>query len=112
MVGVIILDTVAQMMQVGNQTRVFGLSAEARSRTNTVYMTLYFTGGAIGSALASLAWARWQWNGVCALATAMVVAAGLWHALHGRGASGKGARSEADEAALSLPEEPFASAKG
>jgi hypothetical protein len=79
-VGVVALDVGAQMMQVANQTRIFGLGAEARSRLNTIYMTSYFTGGALGSALAALAWSRWGWDGVCALALGFLAAAGVWHA--------------------------------
>ena len=79
-IGVIALDIGAQMMQVANQTRIFGLGAEARSRLNTVYMTMYFIGGALGSALASVAWSRWQWDGVCALAIGLIALAGLRHA--------------------------------
>jgi predicted MFS family arabinose efflux permease len=79
-IGVIVLDTGAQMMQVGNQTRIFGLDPAARSRLNTVYMTMYFAGGAVGSALASWTWARWEWNGVCALALSLVALAGVRHA--------------------------------
>jgi predicted MFS family arabinose efflux permease len=79
-VGVVLLDIGAQMMQVANQTRIFGLGAEARSRLNTVYMTMYFIGGALGSALASVAWSRWQWDGVCVLAVGLIALAGLRHA--------------------------------
>jgi predicted MFS family arabinose efflux permease len=78
-VGVILLDVGAQMMQVGNQTRIFGLGAQARSRLNTIYMTMYFTGGALGSALAAWAWSRWAWDGVCVLALGMIALAGLRH---------------------------------
>jgi predicted MFS family arabinose efflux permease len=78
-VGVILLDVGAQMMQVGNQTRIFGLGAQARSRLNTIYMTMYFTGGALGSALAAWAWSRWRWDGVCGLALGMIALAGLRH---------------------------------
>lgn len=78
-VGVVILDVGAQMMQVANQTRIFGLGAQARSRLNTIYMTMYFAGGALGSALATLAWARWQWDGVCVLELMFIAAAGLRH---------------------------------
>jgi predicted MFS family arabinose efflux permease len=83
-IGVIVLDMGAQMMQVGNQTRIFGLDKGARSRINTVYMTMYFSGGAIGSALASWMWSRWQWNGVCALALSLIAVAGLRHAAGAR----------------------------
>ena len=78
-VGVLALDAGMQMMQVGNQTRIFGLGQSVRSRLNTLYMVMYFVGGAVGSALASLAWARWEWNGVCALEVLFVLAAGACH---------------------------------
>jgi hypothetical protein len=43
-------------------------------------MTLYFIGGAAGSALASIVWARWHWSGVCLLELCFIAAAGLRHA--------------------------------
>ncbi len=79
-VGVIALDAGTQMMQVANQTRIFGLDPGARSRLNTLYMTMYFVGGALGSALASVAWERFEWAGVCALAAVLMLLAGLVHA--------------------------------
>ena len=79
-VGVVILDTGAQMTQISNQTRVFGINASARSRLNTVYMVGYFSGAALGSWLSSLAWAHWGWSGVCALALAFMALAALRHA--------------------------------
>ena len=80
-VGVIVLDMCAQLTQVGNQTRIFGLVPSARSRLNTVYMTVYFAGAAVGSALASRAWGLWKWDGVCGLALALVGLAFLRHVL-------------------------------
>ena len=77
--GVIVLDIGAQMTQVSNQTRIFGLVPSARSRLNTVYMVLYFTGAATGSWLSSLAWARFGWTGVCVLALGFVALAALRH---------------------------------
>lgn len=79
--GVIALDAGTQMMQVANQTRIFGLDPGARSRLNTIYMTIYFLGGALGSALSSLAWWRYGWSGVCALAVLFMLGAGLVHAM-------------------------------
>ncbi|MGI4829327.1 MAG: MFS transporter [Janthinobacterium lividum] len=79
--GVVALDAGTQMMQVANQTRIFGLDPGARSRLNTIYMTMYFIGGALGSALASLAWVRYEWTGVCTLAIGLMVCAGLVHAV-------------------------------
>lgn len=87
-VGVIVLDIGAQMTQVANQTRIFGLVPSARSRLNTVYMTVYFTGAAAGSALATVAWVHWRWNGVCYLALGLIGLAGIRHAT--------GLRNEAD----------------
>jgi predicted MFS family arabinose efflux permease len=78
-IGVVVLDMGAQMTQVANQTRIFGLVPSARSRLNTVYMTVYFTGAAAGSALATIAWVHWQWNGVCLLALGLIGMAALWH---------------------------------
>jgi predicted MFS family arabinose efflux permease len=78
-VGVLTLDVGAQMLQVGNQTRIFGLGETVRSRINTLYMTMYFVGGAAGSALATLVWSRWEWNGVCGLELGLMAAAGLAH---------------------------------
>jgi predicted MFS family arabinose efflux permease len=78
--GVVVLDVGAQMCQVANQTRIFGLDPSARSRLNTVYMTIYFTGAAIGSALSTIAWVHWRWNGVCGLAVALIGLAALRHA--------------------------------
>ncbi|GGG69348.1 permease [Edaphobacter dinghuensis] len=80
-VGVVVLDMGAQMTQVANQTRIFGLDASARSRLNTVYMTVYFSGAAVGSALATVAWVHWQWTGVSVLALALIGLAFLRHAV-------------------------------
>lgn len=80
-VGVVVLDIGAQMTQVANQTRIFGLDESARSRLNTVYMTVFFTGGAVGSALATVAWVRWQWNGVSMLALGLIGLAFLRHVM-------------------------------
>lgn len=85
--GVLITDVGLQTMHVGNQTRIFSLVEGARSRVNTIYMIAFFAGGAIGSAVSSTVWAHWQWEGVCALALAMLVISGLF--------LGQGARRDA-----------------
>ena len=51
----------------------------ARSRINTVYMIVFFLGGALGSALSALAWSRWQWSGVCGWGLVMLALAWLRH---------------------------------
>jgi predicted MFS family arabinose efflux permease len=98
-VGVVVLDMGAQMVQVANQTRIFGLVPAARSRLNTVYMTVYFSGAAVGSALAARAWVRWGWNGVSMLALGFIGLAGLRHAL-GHRSSGVESDAAAEDAVL------------
>lgn len=69
--GVVLLDLGAQANHISNQTRVYTLSPEARSRLNTVYMVTYFAGGATGAWLGTTAWTRWGWSGVCAVGAAL-----------------------------------------
>ena len=96
-VGVIVLDVGAQMCQVANQTRIFGLVPSARARLNTVYMTVYFTGAAAGSALATRAWAQWKWNGVCGLAIGLIGLAALRHLAGRRNVSEDRCRSTRED---------------
>jgi MFS family permease len=74
-VGVVLLDLGVQANHISNQTRILGLSADARNRLNSVYVAIYFTGAAAGSALASLAYASWRWAGVSALGIGLAVLA-------------------------------------
>ena len=53
-----ILDLGIQATQILNQSVIFRLRPEARSRLNTAYMTCYFAGAVTGSAGASFAWER------------------------------------------------------
>jgi predicted MFS family arabinose efflux permease len=64
-VGVILLDLGVQAGHVANQTRIYALIPEARSRLNTVYMVSYFLGGSLGSALGAWGWTHFGWTGVC-----------------------------------------------
>jgi predicted MFS family arabinose efflux permease len=85
-VGVLLMDAGMQTVQVASQTRIFslahcpGTAFGARSRINTVYMTTYFCGGALGSWLSAHVWERWQWPGVCALALSLLGLAAARHA--------------------------------
>ena len=102
-VGVVILDMGAQMTQVANQTRIFGLVASARSRLNTVYMVLYFSGAALGSWLSTLTWSHFGWNGVCVLALGFMALAWLRH-LTGVKNTAPMAKHEAEAAAKTFME--------
>lgn len=79
--GVILLDLGVQAGHVANQTRIYALVPEARSRLNTVYMVTYFLGGALGSALGAYGWSRWGWNGVCAAGAMQLLVALAYSAI-------------------------------
>ena len=78
-VGVILLDSGVQSAHVANQTLVFSLRPEARSRLNTVYMTGYFAGGSLGSVVGGLAWTYLGWTGVCTVGGAFLLLALVLH---------------------------------
>ncbi|MFT3694126.1 MAG: MFS transporter [Kofleriaceae bacterium] len=65
-VGVVLMDGGAQANHLTNQTVIFGLSPEERSRVNSIYMVGYFLGGALGTAIAAQAWQHGGWPAVCA----------------------------------------------
>ena len=74
--GVVLLDLGAQSAHISNQSRIFAVRPEARSRMNTAYMVAAFTGGALGSYAGALGWGLAGWRGVCVVGLAMT-AAGL-----------------------------------
>jgi len=76
-IGVNLLNVASTVNQITNQSRVFALRPEARSRLNTVYMVCTFAGGAAGSSLGALAWSLAGWGGVCAFGVTLVGLASL-----------------------------------
>ena len=74
--GIVLFDLGVQATQILNQSVIFRLRPEARSRLNTAYMTCYFAGAVSGSAGASFAWERGGWGAVSA-AGAIVAAVGF-----------------------------------
>ncbi len=65
--GIVVLDAGTQGMQITNQAIVYALRPEARSRINSIYMTCYFVGGAVGSLATGAVMAAAGWHGVCVL---------------------------------------------
>jgi predicted MFS family arabinose efflux permease len=78
-IGVMLLDLGVQGLQISNQSVIYKLRPDGRSRVNTAYMTVYFIGGTLGSALAALVYGRFGWSGVCVLGACFpVLACLLW----------------------------------
>jgi len=80
-VGIVLLDIGVQGLQVTNQSLVYTLAPEARSRVNSAYMFCYFIGGAAGSAVAADLYGAGGWAAVCALGAAIGLVATLGSAL-------------------------------
>ena len=76
-VGILVLDVGVQGLQVTNQSIIYRLAPEARSRINSAYMVCYFAGGAAGSALGSTVYQSHRWAGVCVLGGAIGVLAAV-----------------------------------
>lgn len=77
--GVVLLDGGIQLSMIANQSIVFALSDAARSRINTVFVTVLFLGGALGSAGGSLAWHLGGWPAVSGFGAALALAAAALH---------------------------------
>jgi predicted MFS family arabinose efflux permease len=69
--GVLVLDVGSSGLHLSNQSEIFRLRPEARSRINAFYMTSCFIGAAAGSAVAAFVYERWSWDGVCVLGAAI-----------------------------------------
>jgi predicted MFS family arabinose efflux permease len=83
-VGVILLDIGVQSGHVSNQTRIYGLLPEARSRLNMVYMICFFIAGALGSYAGSVLWQQFGWAGVCGLGCVLLIAGCVVYAATGQ----------------------------
>jgi Arabinose efflux permease len=66
-IALLILYASLSAVHVTNQSIVFKLNQELRSRFNAIYMTGYFAGGALGTTAGSYAWKHFGWTGVCIL---------------------------------------------
>jgi predicted MFS family arabinose efflux permease len=79
--GVLLLDIGMQGTHVSNQTRIYAVLPEAKSRLNMVYMFVYFLAGALGSLAGARVWQMFGWTGVCGLGFAATIAALMTFAL-------------------------------
>lgn len=62
-ISVFFLDIGVQATQITNFTRIYSLDEQAHSRLNTIYMTTYFIGAAVGTYAGLLAWKFGGWDG-------------------------------------------------
>jgi predicted MFS family arabinose efflux permease len=81
LVAIVLLDIAVQALNILNQTRLFAVSEEARSRLNTAFVTSNFIGGAIGSGAASVLWSAGGWTAVTVAGAALCAfALAVWAA--------------------------------
>src|SRR5690606_26398586 len=59
--GVLVLDLAHQAVLNSSQNVIYALRPEARNRINSAFMTAFFAGGAVGSALTSVIWVHGGW---------------------------------------------------
>lgn len=76
-IGVGLSELGIQGTHITNQTIFYPLRPDARSRLNTAYMTAYFGGGALGSAISAAVYASAGWTGVCLVGAAFPVVGGV-----------------------------------
>ncbi len=78
-VGVIVVDFASQGLHITNQSQIYRLRPEARSRITATYMSVYFVGGVLGSFGASTAYADGGWVASSIVGGAFgVLAVALW----------------------------------
>ncbi len=82
-VGILVMDIGVQGLQVTNQSIIYRLAPNARSRINSSYMVCYFVGGAIGSAVGGWLYGSHGWAGVCLFGGGLGLVAVLLAAVDG-----------------------------
>jgi predicted MFS family arabinose efflux permease len=76
-ISAVLLDFAVQSNQVLNLRDVYALHPGARARTNSVYMTAVFAGGAISSAVTGVILAHGDWSDVALFAALLTALAAL-----------------------------------
>ncbi|GIO95694.1 MFS transporter [Paenibacillus lautus] len=74
-IGIILLDLAVQAVHVTNQSMIFVLRPQARSRMVAGYMIFYSIGSAAGSIASTHIYAQYGWHGVCVLGASVSAAA-------------------------------------
>ena len=63
--AIILADIGAQCNQIANQSSSLQQMPEATNRVNTIFMTIMFLGGSLGTFCSGLGWSSAGWKGVC-----------------------------------------------
>lgn len=79
--GFALIQLALALVHTSNQSVIFRLRPDAKSRINAIYMTAYFTGGACGSALGIFAWNHGGWSMTCLAGISLVFACMLFSLL-------------------------------
>lgn len=74
-VGLLSLGVCIAAIHINNQSVLFKMMPETRSRANAIYMTGYFLGASAGSALGVVAWRTGGWSTVCLLGLSLAICA-------------------------------------
>jgi predicted MFS family arabinose efflux permease len=77
-IGIAVLDLGVQSAHIANQSAIYSLRPEARSRMTTAYMVSFFLGGAVLSAISAAVYDSDGWSGVCVLGAATAALALLF----------------------------------
>ncbi len=79
--GIVLTDLGNRIGLVANQTRIYALSTDARSRLNTLLMTTYFLGGATGAGVAAAVTSHLGWFGLSLTGAVFGILALITHLL-------------------------------
>jgi len=82
--AIVVLDLGCQGIHITNQSQIYRLAANARSRINSAYMTCYFVGGTLGSVGSALCYGAFGWSGVAGLGSGFGAVAVLLALAEGR----------------------------
>jgi predicted MFS family arabinose efflux permease len=83
-IGVLGMDAGVQANLLINNSVIYELLPQARSRITAVFMTTMFLGGALGSVVAAHAYAAWGWTGATGTAGVFTLVAALGWLATGR----------------------------
>lgn len=64
-IAIILADIGAQCLQISNQSGSLQQLPQATNRVNTIFMTIFFVGGSLGTFFSGLGWSIGGWTGVC-----------------------------------------------